>query len=167
MTSTAKKFLVDNFANILIALSVIFLIFELNQNRRMMERELVFMEAQAFQMRADSALELNLTLAENRDLRVLIENAQKEGIETLNEIDRQTLFDLFHARKIVVENTYFQVDIGLVDREFWEQVGVGAIMRSGRLWIDLGIQMNPSFKKEVVRVLSEMDANDRLNQSIS
>ena len=97
------------------------------------------MEAQAFQMRADSALELNLTLAENRDLRVLIENAQEEGIETLNEIDRQTLFDLFHARKIVVENTYFQVDIGLVDREFWEQVGVGAIMRSGRLWIDLGI----------------------------
>ena len=48
MTSTAKKFLVDNFANIAIALSVIFLIFELNQNRRMMERELVFMEAQAY-----------------------------------------------------------------------------------------------------------------------
>ena len=101
-----------------LALSVIFLIFELNQNRRMMERELVFMEAQASQMRADSALELDLTLAENRDLRVLIENAQKEGIETLNEIDRQTLFDLFHTRKIVAGNTYFQVDIGLVDREF-------------------------------------------------
>ena len=46
------------------------------------------MEAQAFQMRPDSALELNLTLAENRDLRVPIENAQEEGIETLNEIDR-------------------------------------------------------------------------------
>ena len=125
------------------------------------------MEAQAFQMRADSALELNLALAENRDLGILTENARKKGIETLNEIDRLTLFNLFHARKIVVENTYFQVDIGLVDREFWEQVGVGAIKRSGRLWIDLGIQMNPSFKKEVIRVLSEMDAEDGLNQSVS
>ena len=167
MSSTTKKFLVDNFANIAIVLSVIFLIFELNQNRRMMERELVFMEAQAFQMRADSALELTLTISENQNLRELLEEAKKTGVDNLSELDRWTLFDLMQARKIVVENTYFQVDIGLVDRQFWEQVGVGAIKRAGRIWMDLGIQMNPSFKKEVVRVLSEMDAEDGLNQSVS
>lgn len=47
MSGNTKKFLADNFANIAIALSVVFLVFELTQNRRMMERELIFMEAQA------------------------------------------------------------------------------------------------------------------------
>ena len=59
MSGTTKKFLVENFANIAIALSVIFLIFELNQNRRMMERELVFMEAQAYQGWAELAFEMS------------------------------------------------------------------------------------------------------------
>ena len=46
-----RQFLVTKFANMAIALSVVFLILELNQNRRMMARELVFMEAQAYQGR--------------------------------------------------------------------------------------------------------------------
>ena len=50
MPGNTKKFLADNFANIAIALSVVFLVFELTQNRRMMERELIFMEAQAYIM---------------------------------------------------------------------------------------------------------------------
>ena len=87
MSGTTKKFLVENFANIAIALSVIFLIFELNQNRRMMERELVFMEAQAFQMRADSALELTLTISENQNLRELLEDAKKTGVDNLSELE--------------------------------------------------------------------------------
>ena len=46
-----SQFIVTNFANIAIALSIVFLILELNQNRRMMTRELVFMAAQAYQGR--------------------------------------------------------------------------------------------------------------------
>ena len=43
--TTLRQFIVTNFANIAIALSIVFLILELNQNRRMMARELVFIEA--------------------------------------------------------------------------------------------------------------------------
>ena len=57
MSSSTKTFLADNFANIAIALSIIFLIFELYQNRQVMERELVFMEAQTFQSRAELSME--------------------------------------------------------------------------------------------------------------
>ena len=73
MSGTTKKFLVENFANIAIALSVIFLIFELNQNRRMMERELVFMEAQAYQGRAELAFEMSQLAFEYPDLWALRE----------------------------------------------------------------------------------------------
>ena len=68
MLGTAKKFLVENFANIAIALLLIFLIFELNQNRRMMERELVFMEVQAYQGRAELAFEMPQLALEHPDL---------------------------------------------------------------------------------------------------
>ena len=46
-----RQFIVTNFANMAIALSIVFLILELNQNRKIMARELVFMEAQAYQGR--------------------------------------------------------------------------------------------------------------------
>ena len=76
MSANTKKFLADNFANIAIALSVVFLIFELTQNRRMMERELIFMEAQAYQGRAEMAMELNLETIGDRDLIELILRAR-------------------------------------------------------------------------------------------
>ena len=91
MSGTTKKFLVENFANIAIALSVIFLIFELNQNRRMMERELVFMEAQAYQSRAEIALEMNLEEAMDRDLVELVLKAKQQGLSDLTEIFNATL----------------------------------------------------------------------------
>ena len=60
--------IVTNFANIAIALSIVFLILELNQNRRMMARELVFMEAQAYQGRSELAFDLESLTVENPDL---------------------------------------------------------------------------------------------------
>ena len=42
-----RQFIVTNFANIAIALSIVFLILELNQNTRTVAREIVFIEAQA------------------------------------------------------------------------------------------------------------------------
>ena len=66
--TTLRQFIVTNFANIAIALSIIFLILELNQNRRMMARELVFMEAQAYQGRSELAFDLHSLTVENPDL---------------------------------------------------------------------------------------------------
>ena len=63
-----RQFIVTNFANIAIALSIVFLILELNQNRRMMARELVFMEAQAYQGRSELAFDLHSLTVENPDL---------------------------------------------------------------------------------------------------
>lgn len=152
MLGNAKKFLADNFANIAVALSILFLIFELIQNRLLMERELVFVEAQTFQSRAELTIE-SVSFFTDPEIIELEEKALKEGIGSLSSNEQTRLFGAIHIRKIVIENTHYQVEIGLLDAAFWNTVGVGAIKRGGALFLDLKIPMRPSFEAEVRRVL--------------
>ena len=156
MSGTTKKFLVDNFANIAIALSVVFLVFELTQNRRMMERELIFMEAQAYQGRAEMAMELNLETFGDRDLIELTLRAKREGLSDLTEVERKVLFDYFNARRILIGNVFYQTQLGLIDQEFFDAVARKAIERDGELIVALEIPMNPAFREEVDSILAEM-----------
>ena len=155
MSGTTKKFLVENFANIAIALSVIFLIFELNQNRRMMERELVFMEAQAYQSRAEIALEMNLEEAMDRDLVGLVLRAKQEGLSDLTDVERQVLFHYYNARRVIGENVFQQTRLGLLPQEFFDEVGRKGIERDGALMVALEVPMNPAYKRLVYSVLAE------------
>ena len=157
MSGTTKKFLVENFANIAIALSVIFLIFELNQNRRMMERELVFMEAQAYQSRAEIALEMNLEEAMDRDLVGLVLRAKQQGLSDLTDVERQVLFHYYNARRVIGENVFQQTQLGLLPQEFFNEVGRKGIERDGALMVALEVPMNPAFILEVDSVLAEMN----------
>ena len=155
MSGNTKKFLVENFANIAIALSVIFLIFELNQNRRMMERELVFMEAQAYQSRAEIALEMNLEEAMDRDLVGLVLRAKQQGLSDLTDVERQVLFHYYNARRVIGENVFQQTQLGLLPQEFFDEVGRKGIERDGALMVALEIPMNPAYKRLVDSVLAE------------
>ncbi len=155
MSGTTKKFLVENFANIAIALSVIFLIFELNQNRRMMERELVFMEAQAYQSRAEIALEMNLEEAMDRDLVGLVLRAKQQGLSDLTDVERQVLFHYYNARRVIGENIFQQTRLGLLPQEFFDEVGRKGIERDGALMVALAVPMNPGYKRLVDSVLAE------------
>ena len=155
MSGTTKKFLVENFANIAIALSVFFLIFELNQNRRMMERELVFMEAQAYQSRAEIALEMNLEEAMDRDLVGLVLRAKQQGLSDMTDVERQVLFHYYNARRVIGENVFQQTQLGLLPQEFFDEVGRKGIERDGALMVALEIPMNPAYKRLVDSVLAE------------
>ena len=155
MSGTTKKFIVENFANIAIALSVIFLIFELNQNRRMMERELVFMEAQAYQSRAEIALEMNLEEAMDRDLVGLVLRAKQQGLSDLTDVERQVLFHYYNARRVIGENVFQQTQLGLLPQEFFNEVGRKGIERDGALMVALEVPMNPAYKRLVDSVLAE------------
>ena len=155
MSGTTKKFLVENFANIAIALSVIFLIFELNQNRRMMETELVFMEAQAYQSRTEIALEMNLEEAMDRDLVGLVLRAKQQGLSDLTDVERQVLFHYYNARRVIGENVFQQTRLGLLPQEFFDEVGRKGIERDGSLMVALEVPMNPAYKRLVDSVLAE------------
>ena len=155
MSGNTKKFLADNFANIAIALSVVFLVFELTQNRRMMERELIFMEAQAYQSRAEIALEMNLETAGNTDLVELVVRAKQQGLSDLTDVERQVLFHYYNARRVIGENVFQQTQLGLLPQEFFNEVGRKGIERDGALMVALEVPMNPTYKRLVDSVLAE------------
>ena len=108
--TTLRQVIVMNFANIAIALSIVFLILELNQNRRMMARELVFMEAQAYQGRSELAFDLHSLTVENPDLAEML-NRYRAGkaYSEFSPIEQRRLKAYYISQLKVLENTFFQV----------------------------------------------------------
>jgi len=145
----------SNFSNVLIAISLVFVIVELNQNQENLEKQLLFMEAQAFQARTDSAFAINTLIASNPEFAELLARLEATGFdeENFSKEERDTLFYLVSARKVVVENTHFQAEIGLVPKSFWNTVGVNAIHRTGKAFLEMGISLRPEFAAEIDRVL--------------
>ena len=103
-----RQFIVPNVANIAIALSIVFLILELNQNRRMMARELVFMEAQAYQGRSELAFDLNSLTAENPDLAEMLNRYRAGKPYTEFSPTEQRRLEVYYFPQLkVLENTFF------------------------------------------------------------
>ena len=151
--TTLRQFIVTNFANIAIALSIVFLILELNQNRRMMARELVFMEAQAYQGRSELAFDLhNLTL-ENPDLAEML-NRYRAGkaYSEFSPIEQRRLKAYYISQLKVLENTFFQVRQGLISEDLWVNFA-GSLKDFGTIWYELEISMDPMLEKEVNKIL--------------
>ena len=157
--TTLRQFIVTNFANIAIALSIVFLILELNQNRRMMARELVFMEAQAYQGRSELAFDLHSLTIENPDLAEML-NRYRAGkaYSEFSPIEQRRLKAYYISQLKVLENTFFQVRQGLISEDLWVNFA-GSLKDFGTIWYELEISMDPMLEKEVNKILvSEWDS---------
>jgi len=132
--TTLRQFIVTNFANIAIALSIIFLILELNQNRRMMARELVFMEAQAYQGRSELAFDLHSLTVENPDLAEML-NRYRAGkaYSEFSPIEQRRLKAYYISQLKVLENTFFQVRQRLVSDDLWVNF-IASLKGFGAIW---------------------------------
>lgn len=152
--TTLRQFIVTNFANIAIALSIIFLILELNQNRRMMARELVFMEAQAYQGRSELAFDLHSLTVENPDLAEML-NRYRAGkaYSEFSPIEQRRLKAYYISQLKVLENTFFQVRQGLISEDLWVNFA-GSLKDFGTIWYELEISMDPMLEKEVNKILA-------------
>ena len=151
--TTLRQFIVTNFANIAIALSIVFLILELNQNRRMMARELVFMEAQAYQGRSELAFDLHSLTVENPDLAEML-NRYRAGkaYSEFSPIEQRRLKAYYISQLKVLENTFFQVRQGLISEDLWVNFA-GSLKDFGMIWYELEISMDPMLEKEVNKIL--------------
>ena len=157
--TTLRQFIVTNFANIAIALSIVFLILELNQNRRMMARELVFMEAQAYQGRSELAFDLHSLTVENPDLAEML-NRYRAGkaYSEFSPIEQRRLKAYYISQLKVLENTFFQVRQGLISEDLWVNFA-GSLKDFGTIWYELEISMDPMLEKEVNKILvSDQDS---------
>ena len=152
--TTLRQFIVTNFANIAIALSIVFLILELNQNRRMMARELVFMEAQAYQGRSELAFDLHSLTVENPDLAEML-NRYRAGkaYSEFSPIEQRRLKAYYISQLKVLENTFFQVRQGLISEDLWVNFA-GSLKDFGTIWYELEISMDPMLEKEVNKILA-------------
>ena len=152
--TTLRQFIVTNFANIAIALSIVFLILELNQNRRMMARELVFMEAQAYQGRSELAFDLHSLTVENPDLAEML-NRYRAGkaYSEFSPIEQRRLKAYYISQLKVLENTFFQVRQGLISEDLWVNFS-GSLKDFGMIWYELEISMDPMLEKEVNKILA-------------
>ena len=150
--TTLRQFIVTNFANIAIALSIVFLILELNQNRRMMARELVFMEAQAYQGRSELAFDLHSLTVENPDLAEML-NRYRAGkaYSEFSPIEQRRLKAYYISQLKVLENTFFQVRQGLISEDLWVNFA-GSLKDFGTIWYELEM-MDPMLEKEVNKIL--------------
>ena len=151
--TTLRQFIVTNFANIAIALSIVFLILELNQNRRMMARELVFMEAQAYQGRSELAFDLHSLTVENPDLAEML-NRYRAGkaYSEFSPVEQRRLKAYYISQLKVLENTFFQVRQGLISEDLWVNFS-GSLKDFGTIWYELEISMDPMLEKEVNKIL--------------
>ena len=151
--TTLRQFVVTFFANIAIALSIVFLILELNQNRRMMARELVFMEAQAYQGRSELAFDLHSLTIENPDLAEML-NRYRAGkaYSEFSPIEQRRLKAYYISQLKVLENTFFQVRQGLISEDLWVNFA-GSLKDFGTIWYELEISMDPMLEKEVNKIL--------------
>ena len=151
--TTLRQFIVTNFANIAIALSIVFLILELNQNRRMMARELIFMEAQAYQGRSELAFDLHSLTVENPDLAEML-NRYRAGkaYSEFSPIEQRRLKAYYISQLKVLENTFFQVRQGLISEDLWVNFA-GSLKDFGTIWYELEISMDPMLEKEVNKIL--------------
>ena len=151
--TTLRQFIVTNFANIAIALSIVFLILELNQNRRMMARELVFMEAQAYQGRSELAFDLHSLTIENPDLAEML-NRYRAGkaYSEFSPIEQRRLKAYYISQLKVLENTFFQVRQGLISEDLWVNFA-GSLKDFGTIWYELEISTDPMLENEVNKIL--------------
>ena len=151
--TTLRQFIVTNFANIAIALSIVFLILELNQNRRMMARELVFMEAQAYQGRSELAFDLHSLTIDNPDLAEML-NRYRAGkaYSEFSPIEQRRLKAYYISQLKILENTFFQVRQGLISEDLWVNFA-GSLKDFGTIWYELEISMDPMLEKEVNKIL--------------
>ncbi len=151
--TTLRQFIVTDFANIAIALSIVFLIVELNQNRRMMAWELVFMEAQAYQGRSELAFDLHSLTVENPDLAEML-NRYRAGkaYSEFSPIEQRRLKAYYISQLKVLENTFFQVRQGLISEDLWVNFA-GSLKDFGTIWYELEISMDPMLEKEVNKIL--------------
>ena len=151
--TTLRQFIVTNFANIAIALSIVFLILELNQNRRMMARELVFMEAQAYQGRSELAFDLHSLTIENPDLAEMLHRYRAgKAYSEFSPIEQRRLKAYYISQLKVLENTFFQVRQGLISEDLWVDFA-GSLKDFGTIWYELEISMDPMLEKEVNKIL--------------
>ena len=124
-----------------------------------MARELVFMEAQAYQGRSELTFDLHSLTVENLDLAEML-NRYRAGkaYSEFSPSEQRRLKAYYISQLKVLENTFFQVRQVLISEDLWVNFA-RSLKDFGAICFELEITMDPVLEKEENKILlSERDS---------
>jgi len=138
-------------ANIGVIAGIVFLGYELRQTQ-------MAIQSQAFQARALDAMDWDLEMAKDENLRKIQYQLDSGEFDpnSLTEAERQVAFYLLDAARLDVDNEHYQYENGFLDPGFYNGVTVPMIKDYAPIWRDFGIgEGRPEFRREVDRILTD------------
>lgn len=111
------------------------------------------LQAQTYQERAFDAIDLNLQIATNSELRLLPSDFDPDA---LTDEEFENAQRLYNAILVDLDNEYYQYQHGFLDSSFYASSTMTEIKVSAPIWRKLGVQeRRAEFHAEVERILMD------------
>lgn len=136
-------------------------------NTRALEDERKVRLAEAYQSRLQNMSANARLIASSESLADIAERAYDAGfpspasLDVLNPVDRRRYEAWVTLQYLNIENLHYQYELGLLEREFYQEVVRHRIRDLGGIWKHAGLAGRtgrPAFHAEIERVLNEFSA---------
>lgn len=141
--------------------TLIYLAAQIRQNAQALDRQGDIAQAQIQQMRADSVTQLSTVCTantENIELLTRLINTKEISPEELSPEENMRARMLLTMLRSNLENTFLQFTKGFLSEEFYLEVGVKNNLMVAQLILDFELPLTQSFREELLKNLSEMEA---------
>ena len=141
--------------------TLIYLAAQIRQNAQALDRQGDIAQAQIQQMRADSVTQLSTVCTantENIELLTRLINTKEISPEELSPEENMRARMLLTMLRSNLENTFLQFKRGFLSEEFYLEVGVKNNLVVAQLILDFELPLTQSFREELLKNLSEMEA---------
>ena len=141
--------------------TLIYLAAQIRQNAQALDRQGDIAQAQIQQMRADSITQLSTVCTantENIELLTRLINTKEISPEELSPEENMRARMLLTMLRSNLENTFLQFKKGFLSEAFYLEVGVKNNLVVAQLILDFELPLTQSFREELLKNLSEMEA---------
>ncbi len=121
-------------------------------------------KGQMYQARLDSIQQAQLTIAASSELSAIMMKTTSEGeldlskLSELTPIEREQLRNVQQCNKLRCDNLFYQYKMGLIDKEFHQEVTEAIVRSFAPLWNALGFGfVRGSFQKEIDRIVGRSE----------
>lgn len=145
-------------ANLGVVIGIFFLVVEIQQNTESLDESRNLATAQAYQSRAQSFIDISLTVASTPELADLSGETRGNVVESIKNLSPEDIVrmnQVWHARRVTMDDIFYQYQNGYLDEEYYQYTFTTNIKAWAPIWEELGIlgASRPSFITEIERIL--------------
>jgi len=138
--------------------TLIYLAVQIKQNTRSIDTGHRLAQTQAQQQWTSMFNDSILTMAESEYYPQIMSAVNEQGIDSLNNEDRDRLSLYMTAMAARLDMMHLQYEQGFLAQETYDATFVGAIRHFGPIWMEVGAFLDlrrPGFQREVRQLLEE------------